>query len=170
MRGRLIETLITLLLAGCTTSKPNILRPRATATAPATQPVTVADVLVGTYHGTVFDGEQHLPVVTTFRRTQAGTLAGSYTITEAEGKLTGELTDYVEVWPEMFWCRFTWTDKHGKGILSVMAFPDGGEFRGFWGEEIADPQLKWNGVRVGDSPSGGANPARPEGGPRRAFR
>ena len=157
MPGRSLATLICLLVAGCLTPKPREASPPPAAARPTTHARAVAEVLVGTFRGTVFDGEQQSAVVTRFERTDAGTLVGSYTIDEGREQYTGELREYVEVWPEMFWCRFTWSDKHGTGILSVMAAPDGSGFGGFWGDEIADPRLKWTGTR--DAEASATRPA-----------
>ena len=56
------------------------------ATGPTSSvPPGVADVLKGTYRGTVMDGEALVSVVTTFR-------------TSAEGELAGEIAD-----PRMHW-------------------------------------------------------------------
>jgi hypothetical protein len=145
----LTTLLLSLLSAGCTSTDTRVNPPPPTTqTLSPAQPPTVANVLVGTFRGTLSDGEHHLPVITTFRTTPTGTLVGGYSIDEGTQTLTGELEEFVDVWPELFMCRFTWRDKHGKGLLIITALPDGSAFKGFWGDEIADPQLKWEGQRV----------------------
>jgi hypothetical protein len=125
--------------------------PAATATTRYSSPTT-ADLLIGTYRGEVFDGEDHNPVTTAFSRDDAtGELRGGYTLRERDGTaVTGTLGKFNDIWPEMCVGQFTWSDQYGTGLLSMFVEPvDGSSFRGIWGDDgTADPRMKWTGKRV----------------------
>src|SRR4029079_8847617 len=82
-----------------------LVQPPAATGPTSSVPPGVADVLKGTYRGTVMDGDSLVSVVTSFRTSEEGELAGTYVIDPDGDAYPGTLSDFVEVWPEMFWAR-----------------------------------------------------------------
>lgn len=137
-----------LCLAGTIAKPIGRLSTTSPSTNPASGPTTrpLADLLTGTYRGTVVDDDLVVPCVTRFD-SYRGKVTGEYTVRTGEDAYKGTLTDFVLVDQVKLLCRFKWHDKHGEGILTIQVTTDGKHFAGSWGKEIVLDELIWNGER-----------------------
>lgn len=131
---------------------PALFMTETPATAPASQPATrrldLTLILVGTYEGLVHDGDADVPVTTVFNRSSDGRPTGTYTVGQGETSYTGTLDDFQIIDADLLVCRFTWTDRHGKGPLVLSVRPDGEQFLGRFGMEGDFATERWDGRRV----------------------
>ncbi len=100
--------------------------------------------VVGIYEGKVFNTDSQMPVVTTLH-VEKGVLSGEYVITEPDGITRGELFNFRQ--ESMFTYVCEWKDRYGVGVLRILFAANFSEFYGFWGYNLENTVLVFNGVR-----------------------
>ena len=101
---------------------------------------------IGPWRGPVWNGPGIQTMDAEFHAAADGTLVGSYHVHDAV-PFDGSLTGFRETGP----CEaeFTWNDRYGTGVVRVRFQPDQGRFLGHWGGMEPNPDLIFNGYRVG---------------------
>lgn len=100
--------------------------------------------ITGMYYGTVGTGAGDVPVRTEFAG-KGEVLAGHYRVEDPSGTFDGTLTDITVSANGV--ATMTWTDRDGRGTVSMAFTPDGGSFAGKWRGPDGDSGF-WNGTRA----------------------
>lgn len=100
--------------------------------------------IAGTYVGSVFNGDDMDPVLTTFFLDGSGQIAGKYAIGEEAALEVGELSNFRTEGNYTFVAD--WKDRYGTGVLRVLFSSNYRVFYGLWGASESDTSMPWNGV------------------------
>ncbi len=107
-----------------------------------------ADLLAkfaGTFEGSLFNGSDMDPVITSFSLNDKGELSGKYAMGEEKSIELGTLEDiHIE---SAYSISMTWKDKYGEGTLRILFSEDYQVFWGFWGDSETPAAITWNGLR-----------------------
>lgn len=101
--------------------------------------------IAGRYVGTVFNGNDLDPVVTSFFVHPNGGLRGNYIAEDEIEIVEGTLSNTVNVEGNTY--SFEWTDKYGEGRAVLVFSKDFSGFKGFWTNNIDSDQFQWSGTK-----------------------
>ena len=102
--------------------------------------------IIGTYAGEVWSSDETVPVRTTFRITEQGSLSGTYQLTGANSMVKGIFVQFKEEGSHNLAC--TWQDPYGKGTLALTFSEDYKRFDGIWVFEEPEGEHPWTGVKL----------------------